>query len=100
MFKSLPKYPSTSRDIALTVKDEVYVKDIEDIIKANGEGLVECYRLFDVYRGSQIETGYKSVAYSITYRSAEKTLTDDDIAPVHENILKELSEKLRAELRA
>lgn len=100
IFKSLPKYPSTSRDIALTVKDEVYVKDIEDIIKANGEGLVESYRLFDVYRGSQIETGYKSVAYSITYRSAEKTLTDDDIAPVHENILKELSEKLGAELRA
>lgn len=100
VFKSLPKYPSTSRDIALTVKDEVYVKDIEDIIEANGEGLVENYRLFDVYKGSQIEEGYKSVAYSITYRSAEKTLTDDDIAPVHENILKELSEKLGAELRA
>lgn len=100
IFKSLPKYPSTSRDIALTVKEDTYVKDIEDIIKANGQGLVESYRLFDVYQGSQIETGYKSVAYSITYRSAEKTLTDDDIAPVHENILKELSEKLGAELRA
>ena len=99
-FKSLPKYPSTSRDIALMVKEDVYVKEIEDIIKENGEGLVESYKLFDVYQGAQIEEGYKSVAYTITYRSAEKTLTDDDVADVHENILKQLNEKLGATLRA
>ena len=97
---ALPKYPSTSRDIALIVKDEVFVKQIEDIIKANGGGLVESYKLFDVYKGSQIEEGHKSIAYSITYRSAEKTLTDEDVAVVHDKILSELSEKLNANLRS
>ena len=99
-YNPLPKYPSTSRDIALIVKDEVFVKQIEDIIKANGEDLVESYKLFDVYKGAQIEEGHKSIAYSITYRSAEKTLTDEDVAVVHEKILSELSEKLNANLRS
>ena len=99
-YNPLPKYPSTSRDIALIVKDEVFVKQIEDIIKANGEDLVESYKLFDVYKGAQIEEGHKSIAYSITYRSKYKTLTDEDVAKVHEKILSELSEKLNANLRS
>ena len=94
-YNPLPKYPSTSRDIALIVKEE-----IEDIIKANGEDLVESYKLFDVYKGAQIEEGHKSIAYSITYRSKDKTLTDEDVAKVHEKILSELSEKLNANLRS
>lgn len=100
VYNPLPKYPSTSRDIALIVKDEVFVKQIEDIIELNGAGLVEGYKLFDVYKGSQIEEGYKSIAYSITYRSKDKTLTDEDVAKVHEKILSELSEKLNANLRS
>ncbi|MGX4598412.1 phenylalanine--tRNA ligase subunit beta [Faecalimicrobium sp. JNUCC 81] len=100
IYTPLPKYPSTSRDIALIVKDEVFVKQIEDIIKANSGGLVESYKLFDVYKGSQIEDGYKSIAYSLTYRSSEKTLTDEDVAKVHDKILSELSEKLNANLRS
>ena len=99
-YNPLPKYPSTSRDIALIVKDEVFVKQIEDIIKANGEDLVESYKLFDVYKGAQIEEGHKSIAYTITYRSKDKTLTDEDVAKVHEKILSELSEKLNANLRS
>lgn len=99
-YNPLPKYPSTSRDIALIVKDEVFVKQIEDIIKANGEDLVESYKLFDVYKGAQIEKGHKSIAYSITYRSKDKTLIDEDVAKVHEKILSELSEKLNANLRS
>ena len=99
-YNPLSKYPSTSRDIALIVKDEVFVKQIEDIIKANGEDLVESYKLFDVYKGAQIEEGHKSIAYSITYRSKDKTLTDEDVAKVHEKILSELSEKLNANLRS
>nr|WP_317333740.1 phenylalanine--tRNA ligase subunit beta [uncultured Romboutsia sp.] len=99
-YNPLPKYPSTSRDIALIVKDEIFVKQIEDIIKDNGENLVESYKLFDVYKGAQIEEGHKSIAYSITYRSKDKTLTDEDVAKVHEKILSELSDKLNANLRS
>ena len=52
---------------------------------------MEDYKLFDVYKGAQIEEGHKSIAYSITYRSKEKTLTDEDVAKVHDVILKELA---------
>lgn len=100
IYNPLPKYPSTSRDIALLVKDDVIVKQIEDIIKANGEDLVESYKLFDVYKGSQIADGYKSIAYSIIYRSKDKTLTDEDVNKVHQNIIRELEEKLDAKLRS
>lgn len=100
VYNPLPKYPATTRDIALLVKDEVFVKQIEDIIKANGSDILESYQLFDVYKGSQIEEGHKSIAYSITYRSKDKTLTDEDVAKVHDKIVSELSEKLNANLRS
>ncbi|MEG2245923.1 MAG: phenylalanine--tRNA ligase subunit beta [Peptostreptococcaceae bacterium] len=100
VYNPLPKYPSTTRDIALLVKDEVFVKQIEDIIKANGEDILESYQLFDVYKGAQIEEGHKSIAYSITYRSKDKTLTDEEVAKVHDKIVNELSEKLNANLRS
>ena len=100
VYNPLPKYPSTTRDIALLVKDEVFVKQIEDIIKANGEDILESYQLFDVYKGAQIEQGHKSIAYSITYRSKDKTLTDEEVAKVHDKIVSELSEKLNANLRS
>lgn len=99
VFVPLPKYPAITRDIALLVKDEVEVAQIEAIIKANGEGLVEDCELFDVYKGDQIEDGYKSIAYSIVYRNPEKTLKDSDVASVHEGILKELENKIGAKLR-
>lgn len=100
VYNPLPKYPATTRDIALLVKDEVFVKQIEDIIKANGADILESYQLFDVYKGAQIEEGHKSIAYSITYRSKDKTLTDEDVAKVHDKIVSELSEKLNANLRS
>ena len=100
VYNPLPKYPATTRDIALLVKDEVFVKQIEDIIKANGSDILESYQLFDVYKGAQIEEGQKSIAYSITYRSKDKTLTDEDVAKVHDKIVSELSEKLNANLRS
>lgn len=100
IYNPLPKYPSTSRDIAILVKDDIIVKQIEDIIKANGEDLLESYKLFDVYKGAQIAEGYKSIAYSIIYRSKDKTLTDEDVNKVHQNIIRELEEKLDAKLRS
>ncbi|KGF14990.1 phenylalanyl-tRNA synthetase subunit beta [Peptostreptococcus sp. MV1] len=99
IFKSLPKYPAITRDIALVVEDKVEVASIEEVIMDNAGGLVEACRLFDVYKGDQIGQGYKSVAYSIVYRSLEKTLTDDDVVAVHDKILAQLKVRLGAELR-
>lgn len=87
------------RDIAMLVKDEINVKEIEKIIKAKGGKLLESVKLFDVYKGEQIEKGYKSVAYSILFRSNEKTLTDEEVNSPMKKILKELEEKLQAQLR-
>lgn len=95
----MPKFPASSRDIALLVRDQIAVGDIEAIIMSNGADIVEACKLFDVYKGDQIEKGYKSVAYSISYRSLEKTLTDDEIAPVHQSILDKLEKELDAKLR-
>ncbi len=99
IYKALPKYPAITRDIALVVKDEVYVKEIEDVIKENGGKLLEKVQLFDVYKGKQIKEGYKSVAYALTYRGEDRTLTDEDVVKVHEKILSQLKEKLEAQLR-
>ncbi len=99
-YKPLPKYPSTSRDIAVVVKEEVLVGDIENIILKHGEGIIEKVELFDIYRGNQIEDGLKSIAFSIIYRSYEKTLTDEEVNKTLVNIIKDLENILDAKLRS
>lgn len=99
LYTPLPKYPSTSRDMAITVNEEIYSKEIEDIIVANGGAILEKCTLFDVYRGKQIAKGYKSMAYSLTFRAKDRTLTDEEVNKVFDKILNELKEKLNAELR-
>ncbi len=98
-YKALPKFPAVTRDIAVTVDKEVPVGEIVKIIRLQKSGIIEDYKLFDVYEGVQVGEGKKSVAYSITFRSPDKTLTDDDVNPVYDKILKELENKLGAQLR-
>lgn len=99
VFSPLPKYPSTSRDIALLVDEDMEVGKIEEVIKANGGNILENVKLFDVYRGKQVEEGKKSVAFALTYRDKDKTLTDEDVAAVHGKVLEALKEELNAVLR-
>lgn len=99
-YTPLPKYPSVTRDIAIVVDEEIMAKDIEKIIRENGKNIVESIKLFDVYKGGQIEKDKKSVAYSITYRSHERTLTDEDVSKVHDKIVEKLKENLNAALRS
>jgi len=98
-YSPLPKYPAMSRDIALLVKEEVMVKDIEAIIRNAGTELLEAVALFDVYRGKQIPEGQKSVAFSLTYRDKDRTLTDEEVVKVHSKVLAVLNENLGATLR-
>jgi phenylalanyl-tRNA synthetase beta chain len=99
IYKPLPKYPSTARDIALLVDEAVPVGKIREIIKANGGKILEKVELFDVYRGKQIAEGKKSAAFNLTYRSEEMTLTEDDVAKVHNRVLEALKSELDAVLR-
>ena len=97
-YKPLPKYPATTRDLSLVCDDEIPVANIEKIIKkAVGQNL-EKVTLFDVYKGKQIEQGKKSVSYSISMRSHEGTLTDEQADIAMNRVLKSLAE-MGAELR-
>jgi len=98
-YKSLPKFPSVARDIAIVVSEEITAGQVEEIIRNKGGKLIEDVKLFDIYRGSQIQEGYKSMAYSIVYRSDEKTLSEEDIAKVHNKILNSLVNQVGAALR-
>lgn len=99
-YKPLPKFPSMTRDIALVVDEDVMIGELENIIKNHGKDLIESIELFDVYRGDQVAPNKKSVAFSIVYRSFEKTLTDDIINKIQEDIIKDLEEKYKAVLRS
>lgn len=98
--EELPKYPSTSRDIALVVDEDILVGDIEKVIWDNNTGIIEEVELFDIYSGDQIEDKKKSIAFSIIYRSAEGTLKDEEVNGLQEKIIKDLEYKLDGKLRS
>jgi len=98
-YKPLPRFPAVSRDIAMLVDDRVLVKQIEQLIRAKAGKILEEIKLFDVYKGKQVPDGKKSVAYSITFRAADRTLTDDEVGKAMDSIMKALSDKLGAQLR-
>jgi len=98
-YKALPKFPAVTRDLAMLIDDEVLVQQIEDIIKKQGGTLLEKVKLFDVYKGKQIPEGKKSIAYALTYRNEERTLTDVEVNKVHDKIVRSLEHMLGAQLR-
>ena len=99
VYKALPKYPAMARDISMLVKDEIYVRDLEKTIEANAGELLESIALFDVYKGGQIAEGYKSVAFSITFRAEDRTLVDDEVNAAMANVLAALEKEFGAVLR-
>lgn len=99
VYYPLPKYPATSRDIALVVDEEMTVGEIQKVIRKAGGKLLKKIELFDVYRGPQVGENKKSVAFALTYRHDDKTLTDEDVNAVHNKILTNLKEKLDVVLR-
>lgn len=98
-YEGIAKYPAVSRDISMVVPKNVLVGDIERVIEQRGGKILEEYRLFDIYEGSQIQAGYKSVAYSITFRAKDRTLEESDVSGAMKKILNGL-EGLGIELRA
>ncbi|MDF2610168.1 MAG: phenylalanyl-tRNA synthetase, beta subunit [Lachnospiraceae bacterium] len=97
-YQGIAKYPAVTRDISMLVSKEILAGDVEAVIRKNGGSLLESYHLFDIYEGAQIKQGYKSMAYSISFRAKDRTLEDKDINEVMNKILNGLS-KLGIELR-
>lgn len=99
-YVSLPKFPPAERDLAIVVREEVLAGEVERAIRQTGGELVVEVRLFDVYRGKQIASGKKGLAYSLRYQSPHKTLTDSEVDKVQQRITKTLREKFGAVLRS
>jgi len=98
-YTPLPKYPTVSRDLALICAEEVTVAQAEEVISAAAGKLLRGIRLFDIYRGTGVPEGKKSMAFSLELRADDRTLTDADSEAVVTKVLAALKEKLDAVLR-
>ena len=98
-YKKLPKFPAISRDISFVLPADVMIKQVEDILKQRGGKMLESFKLFDVYTGKQVGEGLKSVAYSLSFRASDRTLTDEEVAKTMKKIIDGLERNLNANLR-
>ncbi len=98
-YEGVARFPSVNRDISMVVPKDILVGKIEEMIAQRGGKILESYHLFDLYEGEQIKEGFKSVAYSITFRAKDRTLDENDVNGAMKKILNGL-EQLGIELRA
>ncbi|SDP38041.1 phenylalanine--tRNA ligase subunit beta [Selenomonas ruminantium] len=99
-FDSLPKFPATSRDLAIVVDKDAEAGRIEQVITKNGGKHFKSVTLFDVYTGEHVAEGKKSLAFNLQFQSKDKTLTDEEADTAFNNILKAVEKQFGAQLRA
>lgn len=98
-YRDLPRFPGMERDLAIVVNEEVEASSLIQVIKENAGELLQQIQVFDVFTGSKLGEGKKSVAISLTYRHQERTLTDEEVAEVTEKAVSALQQTFGAELR-
>lgn len=98
-YQALPRYPAVTRDLAFVVEKTVLAAQILKLIQKGGGSILEEVSLFDIYEGSQIPDGYKSMAYALSYRASDRTLKDDEVNKAHQRIVTMLETELGAKLR-
>ena len=86
-FTGIAKFPAVTRDISMVMPKELPVGEVEKIIEKRGGKILESYNLFDIYEGSQIKGGYKSMAYALVFRDHDKTLEESEISAAMKKIL-------------
>lgn len=99
VYQELPRFPSIARDIALVLAEEITHAQIVAAIREAKPDWLQDIIVFDIFRGGAISSGKKSVAYRITYRSADRTLTDAEVNRVHEKVKAAVKKSLRCEVR-
>lgn len=99
-YKEISKFPSIKKDIALVVDKNIHAEDVAKVIKKACGSNLSSIQVFDVYEGIGIEEGKKSIAYSLTFGVADRTLTDDEINPLLEKIVEATSKEFGAVLRS
>lgn len=98
-YTGIARFPAVMRDISMVMPKDILAGQVEKVFDENGGKLLESYNLFDIYEGAQIKEGYKSVAYSLSFRASDRTLEDKDIAAVMDKILGALKD-MGIELRS
>ena len=99
LFSPLPRYPALYRDLALVLPEAVAAAQVSEALYRHGRPWLEEARLFDVYTGDQVPPGKRSLAFRLTYRDQERTLTDDLVNPHHQALVQALTRELKGELR-
>ena len=98
-FARLPRFPAVIQDISIVVDLNSRAADFVDAIQSAGGDMVESVALVDEYRGDQVPAGKRGLTFSIVYRDAERTLTDDEVAARHARIVRSLEARFGATLR-
>ena len=98
-FTHIPQFPSTSRDIAVVVPQEVSAADLQEEIRSQAGPLLTSVKLFDVYTGKQVKEGCKSVAFSLTFQDLNKTLQDQEIDPIIKKVVDHVQTTFQGILR-
>lgn len=99
VYDLVPKYPGTSRDIALLVDESISHQTIVDLIRSNSSDLLKRIHLFDLYKGDNIQEGKQSLAYSLFYQDPAATLKDEKVDQEFDKVKQVLTEELKAEIR-
>lgn len=98
-YTAIPRFPSIARDIALVVDEHVVAGELQKAIIAAGGELLKDVSIFDVYKGDRLPEGKKSIAFSLRYYDPERTLTDEEVTNVHEQVIKAVEQQFGATLR-
>ncbi len=98
-YVEVPRHPAVTFDVALVVPEQVSAERVEQAMRKAGGPLLDSVRLFDVYRGSGVAAGSKSLAWALSYRAPDRTLTDEEVRPVHEKLLRKVCGAVDGEVR-
>lgn len=98
-YAAIPRFPASTRDVALVVKDAIMAGEVESAVRAAAGPLAEGVRLFDRFTGGQVPAGFASLAFHVVYRAPDRTLTDAEVDAAHANVVKAVGERFGATLR-
>ena len=98
-YRPLPKFPAAKRDLSFVLPEAVRADELLSVVSRAGGEILEVAEIFDLYRGPQVPEGHKSVALSLTFRSSERTLSDEEVEASVRRIIEAVGKELGGKLR-
>jgi phenylalanyl-tRNA synthetase beta chain len=97
--RALPRFPAVERDLALIVRDEVSHEELANAIRTSAGALLDDIALFDVYQGAPVPDGHRSMAFALMFRSADRTLSEEEVVSALEAVQREVGARFGATVR-